>query len=93
MTAPVKVFDLGNNADVFAYGLACIENLGSCSRLTFYVPKTDVDGRVNNEVALLLIVPTDRVAGIAAMLSMPPTENIARKAKGDGDEESELTVH
>jgi hypothetical protein len=60
------------------------------------VPKVDPhdDGRVQNETTLLLIVPTDRVADIAMMLSMPPTENIARKAKAGGcDEESEATMH
>ena len=61
------LIDLGSCPDQFVYGIGKVENLGTCSRVTFYVPRT-TDGRRHHEVCLNLIVPNDQLPVIARLL-------------------------
>jgi hypothetical protein len=61
------LIDLGSCPDHFVYSIAKVENLGTCSRVTFYVPRT-IDGRRHHEVCLNLIVPNDQLPVIARLL-------------------------
>jgi hypothetical protein len=66
--------DPGNYVEVFACGLARIDDLGTCSRLLFSVPKIVADGRDGmpmNQIVLSLIVPTDQLALMRDALSQP----------------------
>jgi hypothetical protein len=93
MTAPVKVEENYTLQECFAYGLARVDNIGSCSRLTFYVLKRDHEGKPVNEATMVLTVPTDQIATMVVMLSSPSSENIEKAARAFRDEKSESTMH
>ena len=64
--------------DLFTLGIGRIENLGTVTRIVFYVPRVAYEeNRPINEIVWSAIVPTDQLPVIAAALMRPAGKNLA----------------
>lgn len=72
--AALQVIDTGTAPEFFAATLVRLERIGPCARLTFCVPRGSGDRFVCNEVILHVIVPSDQLRTMAALLARGPAE-------------------
>ena len=84
----IPEIDCGQVQDVFCAGLGRIENLGSVSRLTLFVPKQYADGRTYCEATIALVIPNDQLAKIGSLLLQPPDP--PAQVSAERDEERRL---
>ena len=72
-----SLIELTPVTEFFAYGLGRVDNLGSCSRPVFYAPKkVGREPEVINEVVFTVVVPTDQLPAMAALLVGPKRTNL-----------------
>jgi hypothetical protein len=88
MSEKFELLDATGTNDYFVYGLGRVDHLGGCARLVFYVPKRCGD-KVYNDVVMTVVVPTDQISAIAAMLVGSCKEDSAAKAAGTAPSEND----